>query len=274
MAGHSRERGERLIGSAQPSAALLPELPPWLTLVRAPNPGPMTLDGTNAWVLRDPGSAECVVIDPGPLDEGHLSALATLGPVAIILLTHGHPDHRDGLARLAEMTGARVADGPVDGVDLTAAGLRIRRLATPGHTRDSCCFRVFAGNDQAVFTGDTVLGRGTTVVAYPDGDLGDYLDSLRLLEQLGPVPVMPGHGPALGDCAAAARFYLDHRIARLGQVRGALAAGARTSTEVVAVVYADVDRALWPAAELSVKAQLAFLHDRESNGPVSRLHPP
>src|SRR5262245_43960444 len=89
-----------------PAAALLFELPDWATLVRAPNPGPMTLEGTNAWGLRAPGQAQCVVVDPGPHDQAHLDAVAEHGPVAAILLTHGHPDHVDGLAALAERTGA------------------------------------------------------------------------------------------------------------------------------------------------------------------------
>jgi glyoxylase-like metal-dependent hydrolase (beta-lactamase superfamily II) len=96
-------------------------------------------------------------------------------------------------------------------------------------------------------------------VAYPDGNLGEYLDSLALLELLGPLPVLPGHGPALADCAAAAAFYLRHRLARLDQVRAAVADGARNAPEVVETVYSDVDPVLWPAAELSVRAQLDYL---------------
>jgi glyoxylase-like metal-dependent hydrolase (beta-lactamase superfamily II) len=97
------------------------------------------------------------------------------------------------------------------------------------------------------------------VVAYPDGDLGDYLDSLRRLGRLGAVAVLPGHGPALADCAAAARFYWEHRLARLDQIRAALAAGLTGAAEIVAAVYADAGRELWPAAEMSVRAQLAYL---------------
>ena len=124
-----------------------------------------------------------------------------------------------------------------------------------------------------MLTGDTILGRGTTVVAYPDGDLGDYLHSLGLLELLGALPVLPGHGPALDDCSASAAYYLRHRLARLAQVRSALADGADTPEDVVAAVYADVDKVLWPAAELSVRAQLAYL-DRESADPTPRLESP
>ena len=263
------------------SAALLEELPTWVRLVRAPNPGPMTLDGTNSWVLRAPGAQACVLIDPGPLDEGHLTALAAEAPIAALLVTHGHPDHREGVPRILELLGGAVPvlaadDGRLPETDFERHGLRVTALATPGHTADSICFLVEADGQQAVFTGDTILGRGTTVVAYPDGDLGQYLDSLELLTGLGQLPTLPGHGPALADCSAAARFYLDHRLARLEQVRAARSAGASTAGEVVAHVYADVDKSLWWAAELSVHAQLAYLEggQRESGDPPARLDPP
>jgi glyoxylase-like metal-dependent hydrolase (beta-lactamase superfamily II) len=129
------------------------------------------------------------------------------------------------------------------------------------------------GDERVVLTGDTILGRGTTVVAYPDGDLGEYLNSLGLLELLGALPVLPGHGPALTDCAASAAYYLRHRLARLEQVKAAVAGGAGTPAEVVEMVYADVDKVLWPAAELSVRAQLAYLQ-RESGDPALRLDSP
>lgn len=251
------------------TAALLETLPDWATLVRAPNPGPMTLDGTNTWVLRAPDAERCLVVDPGPRHEGHLAATAALGPVAGVLITHGHPDHTEGEPHFRELTGAPTVPPP-GATDRHAAvaaagelvGLRVELIATPGHTADSVCFLVSYpdGSAPAVLTGDTVLGRGTTVVAWPDGDLGDYLASLRRLTEVGAVGVLPGHGPALADCAAAASFYLAHREARLTQVREALADGARTPPEVVARVYADVDPGLWPAAEWSVRAQLAYLN--------------
>jgi glyoxylase-like metal-dependent hydrolase (beta-lactamase superfamily II) len=255
-----------------PVAAPLAALPAGVTLVRAPNPGPMTLDGTNTWVLPDSG----IAIDPGPADEDHLAAVAAYRSIRLILVTHGHPDHVEGAARLSELLGGvpvRAADPAycvhadplADGQDL--GGLTVR--ATPGHTADSVTFQAGYG----VFTGDTVLGRGTTVVAWPDGDLADYLDSLRRLERLGPVPVFPGHGPALADCAAAAGYYREHRLARLEQVRAARAAGAADARQVVESVYADVDPALWPAAEWSVRAQLAYL-ERESGPPAARLDEP
>jgi glyoxylase-like metal-dependent hydrolase (beta-lactamase superfamily II) len=238
-----------------PAAALLDTLPGWATLIRADNPGPMTLDGTNTWVLRAPGAARAVVVDPGPDLAEHLVAIAAHGPIEAILITHGHPDHTDGVPRLTEMTGAPVLD--FDG-EFAAAGLRIRAVDTPGHTRDSVCYVV---NDEAVLAGDTILGRGTTIVAWPDGSLSDYLTSLDTLRALGPMPVLPGHGPALADCAVAAAYYRAHREARLEQVRAAVAAGATDAMDVVHAVYADVDQALWPAAEATVRAQLAYLRD-------------
>jgi glyoxylase-like metal-dependent hydrolase (beta-lactamase superfamily II) len=238
----------------------------------------MTLDGTNTWILAEPGSSVAVVVDPGPLDEGHLARVIRTAEeagrrVALTLLTHGHPDHAEGAARFAELTGSpvraldpalRLGDEGLAGGDVvTAGGLEVRVLGTPGHTADSLTFLLPA--DGAVLTGDTVLGRGTTVVAHPDGRLGDYLDSLRRLQALavaGDVDtVLPGHGPVLGDARGAVEFYLAHRANRLAQVETAVEAGLRTPAEVVARVYADVDRALWPAAELSVRAQLDYLRE-------------
>jgi glyoxylase-like metal-dependent hydrolase (beta-lactamase superfamily II) len=233
----------------------------------------MTLDGTNTWVLRAPGAEAAVVVDPGPLDEGHLAAVAAHGPIATILLTHGHPDHIDGLDRLVELTGAAVRR-PADG-EVREAGLTIRPFATPGHTADSVCYSARAGAEPpVVLTGDTILGRGTTIVAHPDGDLGDYLVSLARLSDLDGLAVLPGHGPALADCGAAARFYLEHRRQRLAQVRAAVAAGARTPVDVVAAVYADVDRSLWPAAEWTVRAQLAYLAREPGGDPAGEFDSP
>lgn len=255
---------------------------PRATCVLAPNPGPMTLDGTNTWVLGEPGSKEAVVVDPGPLHEGHLRAVLAAAEgagrrVALVLLTHGHLDHSEGARRLAETTGTAVRaldpaqrlgeEGLGEGDAVTVGGLELRVLATPGHTADSLSFLLPA--DAAVLTGDTVLGRGTTVVAHPEGRLADYLGSLRrLLELTGPgsgFPVgtlLPGHGPVLSDAAAAVEHYLRHRAERLDQVAAALAAGAREPEQVVRTVYADVDPVLWPAAERSVRAQLDYLRER------------
>jgi glyoxylase-like metal-dependent hydrolase (beta-lactamase superfamily II) len=248
-----------------PAYETLRGVTPHAAVLLQDNPGPMTLDGTNSWVLRAPGEPGCVVVDPGPLSEPHLAALAAAGPVEVVLLTHGHADHSEGAARFAALTGAPVRaldprhrlgeEGLAEGDVVAAAGLELRVLATPGHTADSLSFLL----PDAVLTGDTVLGRGTTVVAHPDGVLADYLRSLERLQALGDLAVLPGHGPELPSAGTAAEQYLAHRRQRLEQVRAAVEAGAGTAREVVEVVYADVDRALWPAAELSVRAQLAHL---------------
>ena len=247
--------------------------------VLAPNASAMTLDGTNTWLLSEPGSDLAVVVDPGPLDEGHLRHVVEtaekLGKrVALTLLTHGHPDHAEGAGRFAELTGTAVRaldpalrlgdEGLGAGDVVTVGGLELRVVPTPGHTSDSLSFHLPA--DRAVLTGDTILGRGTTMVAHPDGRLGDYLDSLRRLRSLtvddGVHTVLPGHGPVLEDAQGAVEFYLAHRANRLAQVETAVESGHRTAAEVVAHVYADVDRSLWPAAELSVRAQLEYLRER------------
>jgi glyoxylase-like metal-dependent hydrolase (beta-lactamase superfamily II) len=249
---------------------VLRQVTPSAAVLLAENPGVMTLDGTNTWVLRAPGSSSCVVVDPGPADPVHLGRIAAQAPVEVVLLTHGHPDHSDGARSFGRQVDAPVrsvdpafrlgGQGLAEGEVIEAAGLSIRVLPTPGHTADSVCFRL----DDAVLTGDTVLGRGTTVVAHPDGKLGDYLASLRLLAAL-PVGTvgLPGHGPELADVVAAATGYLTHREQRLAQVKAAVTrlGGAPTAREVVELVYADVDRSLWPAAEWSVRAQLEYLRD-------------
>ena len=259
----------RSVGGVTP----VERLPDWVTLLRAPNPGPMTLDGTNTWVLRAPGAEYATVIDPGPLDEGHLARIARRGPFRFILVTHGHHDHVDGAARLSGMLGGTpvLAAGPhlggFPGGAVAVDGIDIRVLATPGHTRDSVCFLAECGNARAMFSGDTILGRGTAVVAYPDGNLGDYLASLERLTAYPRVVLLPGHGPALSDCAEAARVYLAHRRERLGQVRAALAAGATTPEAVVDAVYPEVDPAVRFAAEASTRAQLDYLRRESQPGP-------
>ncbi len=259
------------------STPALRAVTPAAGVVLAPNPGPMTLEGTNTWVLRAPGHESCIVVDPGPLHEAHLAAVAGCGPVAVVLLTHGHLDHSEGARRFAELTGAKVRaldpahrlgdEGLGEGDVVAEAGLEVRVWATPGHTSDSLSFLLHEGGDgpAAVLTGDTVLGRGTTVVAHPDGLLTDYLASLRRLRALDGLSVLPGHGPELADAGAVAAYYLRHREQRLAQVRAAVTAGAGTAEQVVETVYADVDRSLWPAATLSVRAQLDYLADERAS---------
>jgi glyoxylase-like metal-dependent hydrolase (beta-lactamase superfamily II) len=251
----------------------------------APNPGPMTLDGTNSYIISAPGSRSVVVVDPGPLDEGHLATLAGTGRVELVLITHHHADHSAASRRFAELTGAPVravdpaccvngaplaagmaGTSETGGEEIDAAGVRIRVIPTPGHTNDSVCFHLPGdGPNGSVLTGDTVLGRGTTILGYPDGTLADYLASLATLRALGPATVLPAHGPVLPDLAATCDAYLAHRQERLDQVRAALAEldpeldDAATLAQVTDRVYAETDAAVRFAAEASVAAQLAYL---------------
>jgi glyoxylase-like metal-dependent hydrolase (beta-lactamase superfamily II) len=264
--------------------------------VLAPNANPMTLDGTNTWVLREPGARRSVVVDPGPAHAAHLDAVAErAGEVGVVLLTHHHADHAEAAREFAERMGCGVraldpayrlgSEGLGDGDVVEVEGLEVRIVATPGHTADSLSFLVPA--DGAVLTGDTVLGRGTTVVAHPDGQLGAYLGSLDRLHALASehelAAIWPGHGPVIDDALGALDAYRAHRRERLAQVEAAVAAlrpdggpgggpgigpgvgsGADDTLprQVVEVVYADVDPVLWGAAELSVRAQLAYLAAR------------
>jgi glyoxylase-like metal-dependent hydrolase (beta-lactamase superfamily II) len=244
--------------------------------VLAPNPNIMTLDGTNTWVLRDPDARRSVVVDPGPEIATHLDAVADAAEeVAVVLLTHGHADHSEAARSFAERMGCGVraldphhrlgSEGLGDGDVVEVDGLEIHVVGTPGHTSDSLSFVV--PSERAVLTGDTVLGRGTTVVAHPDGQLGAYLDSLHRLHALAETheveAVWPGHGPVIDDALAVLDYYLAHRKERLEQVREALRDLDPTREDlpraVVEKVYADVDPVLWGAAELSVRAQIAYL---------------
>jgi glyoxylase-like metal-dependent hydrolase (beta-lactamase superfamily II) len=235
----------------------------------APNAGPMTLDGTNSYLIAAPGGTGIVVVDPGPLDDGHLNALAAAGRVALVLITHRHADHTAASVRFAQLTGAPVRafdpafcvnGDPLRGGELiSVAGTSIRVVATPGHTDDSICLHLQSdGTAGSVLTGDTILGRGTTII---DGTLADYLASLEALRALGPATVLPAHGPVLPDLAAICDAYLAHRRKRLDQVRAALATlGTGASVDQVTdLVYAETDAAVRFAAEASVTAQLAYL---------------
>jgi glyoxylase-like metal-dependent hydrolase (beta-lactamase superfamily II) len=243
------------------------------TRVLAPNPSPMTLDGTNTYVVGAAGTGEVLVVDPGPDDPSHLQRVEEVvherqAEVRAVLVTHHHVDHAEAAGAwatrfrcpilaatraVAGPEGALVADG--DGVDL--AGVRVEVIATPGHTRDHVALRVGSG---AVLTGDHVLGRGTSVVTHPDGDLVAYLDSLRRLLDLGPHALFPGHGPALTeDPMAVLEYYREHRGFRRRQLLAALAEGPSSPPALVARIYAGVDRSLWPAAEASTRAALEAL---------------
>ncbi|MGZ4451231.1 MAG: MBL fold metallo-hydrolase [Nocardioides sp.] len=246
----------------------------------------MTLDGTNTWVLREPGARRSVVVDPGPSVLAHLDAVAeAAGDVGLVLLTHHHHDHSEAAREFAERVGCGVraldpayrlgTEGLGDGDVVEVDGLEVRVVGTPGHTADSLSFLLPA--EGAVLTGDTVLGRGTTVVAHPDGQLGAYLGSLDRLHRLAEAhelrTIWPGHGPVIDDALGALDHYIAHRAERLAQVEAAVAAlrdaphpeGLAVDElprRVVEIVYADVDPVLWGAAELSVRAQLAYLAAR------------
>lgn len=254
----------------------LNQVTPRAAVIRADNPGPMTLEGTNTWILREPGSRGVAVLDPGPLDENHLSAIISAagqndGRIELVLYSHWHADHTESIDRFAELTGAparaldakwcREATPLQDGERLDISGLQMQVIATPGHTMDSICIAL--ADEGSLLTADTILGRGTTVVAHPDGALAPYLDSLREIRHRvhrGEISrFLPGHGPAVDEPLRAVDGYLAHRESRLREVAAALEAGDTTARQVVERVYADVDRDLWWAAEMSVRAQIDYL---------------
>lgn len=237
--------------------------------VLAPNASAWTLDGTNTWVVGEPDGA-CVIIDPGPLGGGHAAAVLEVveerrARVSAVVLTHGHIDHSEGAEDLARSLSVPVRSFSSrnlrdrDRIDVNGGELRV--LATPGHSSDSVCFVI----DEDILTGDTVLGRGTSLVAHPDGRLAEYLDSLRLLSQVcadsGIRRLLPGHGPVLDEPGHVLDYYLRHRLERLDQVKAAMAGGATTVTEVVDRVYVDIAPEVRKAAESTVQAQLAFLEE-------------
>ncbi len=249
------------------------------TAVLAPNASWMTLDGTNSWLLVEPGSDSAVLVDPGPDDPVHLAALVQTAQdfdsrIDLILLTHGHADHSAGARSLHDLTGAPVRaldpaqrlgdEGLGDGQVVTVGGLEVSVVATPGHTADSLTFLLPA--DGALLTGDTVLGRGSAVIAHPDGHLGAYLASLARLAELaghtGAEWVLPGHGPANPDPAGLLADYVEHRRERLALVSAAMAAGTTEPDALLAVVYPEVPPALRWAARLSLAAQVEYLTDR------------
>jgi glyoxylase-like metal-dependent hydrolase (beta-lactamase superfamily II) len=246
-----------------PREARLSEL---VSRVLAPNAGMMSLDGTNTYVIH--GDGETAVVDPGPPEPGHLARVQRVIGNAVcrwILVTHHHVDHAEAALPWATLLGARVCaarpqvagrDGRVlgDGDQVAFAGTSVTAVATPGHSSDHLAFRLESG---AVLTGDHVLGRGTSVVTYPEGDLLAYLESLRRVLDLGPSALYPGHGPELRDDPnAVIEYYLAHRLFRERQIAAVLRDGPSDVKAIVTRIYADIDPALHPSAEQSTRAAL------------------
>ena len=244
--------------------------------VLAHNPNVMTLDGTNTWLVHVPGSRKCVVIDPGPDEKGHFEAILAAAQlrdaeIGAVLLTHRHADHSAGAKSLAERTKTYVraadpeyrlgAEGLETGDVVVVDQTELRVVSTPGHSSDSVSFVL--SYDSTMLTGDTVLGRGTAVISAPDGNVGQYLDSLkRMRDAVSENTVgllLPGHGPCLDAPDDILNGYYEHRVARLEDVRLATASGLRSYEEVLDHVYAGTPDKLRPAALQSVKAQLLHL---------------
>lgn len=262
---------------AHPAYKQVRKVTDFASVVLCSNSGVMELDGTNTWLLKAPDAEEFVVIDPGPKGhKDHLKLIAAQGKIALTLITHRHYDHTGSLRKYNKLVSAPVrafsdefcAHGGErlhDREVIEIAGLTLTVLHTPGHTADSISILVLCGEERAILTGDTVLGTGTSVLDPRDGGLRDYLDSINriIIEGEGCV-LLPGHGPDHPDVIPVARFYKHHREERLMQVKKAIAELGLTvenakPMKIVRRVYADVDKRLWPAARLSVKAQLAYL---------------
>src|SRR3954462_14071175 len=275
------------------------DLEPLVTRVLAPNPSGRTLHGTNTYLVGSPGSGparvvaprpraapgsgQAVVVDPGPDDAAHLAAVeaalaARDARCVAVLVTHHHGDHAEAAQPWGARFGAPVAAARADvagpdgrvleaGEQLALAGTGLDVVATPGHCSDHLAFRLESG---AVLVGDHVLGRGTSVVTHPEGDVLAYLESLRRVHDLGPSALYCGHGPELTeDPAAVLDFYLAHRAYREQQLLGVLANGPATVDELVSTVYADYPRQVWPAAAQSTRATLDKLRaeGRVEGGP-------
>lgn len=241
--------------------------------VLAPNPGPFTLEGTNTWVL---GPGPSVIIDPGPQDEGHIrSVLDEAVHVEAILLTHHHPDHAEAAGRVAEASGARVHAFHPQGTErglrtgevIEVGPMRLRVLQTPGHTADHASYLL--DGEGSLFTGDAVLGRGTSVVDPPDGDMAAYVHSLHSMRDLAPRVLYPGHGPVVFDAPAKLNTYIAHRARRESQVLVALSGETRSAEEMVPIIYAgeDLHASMFPVAARTVLAHLIKL---EKEGRVAR----
>ena len=242
--------------------------------ILAPNPGPFTLTGTQTYLLGD-----TAILDPGPLIDSHVQALRAAMPnLRTILITHRHGDHAPAAVPLKEATGAEilaphnvlddsVVDRRVNGGDsLSIEGTRIDIIATPGHTKEHVCY-LTAGGD--LFTGDTILGTGTTAIFPPDGHMGDYMRSLETLRARNPLRIYPAHGPVRDDAMALIDQYIAHRLERERQILEAIAAGATTTTEMRARIYPVLDERLHGAAEIQIEAHLIKLREEGRATPSS-----
>jgi len=276
--------------------AAMPHLPAGVARILAPNPSPMTGPGTNTYLVASSADATggCVVIDPGPEIESHLAAVAAAaqahGGATSILVTHGHLDHVEGAARLRALIGAPIlawsregspdadatlADGQVVTTSGSVGGRAIRAVYTPGHRFDHLCYLLEDAG--ALFAGDLVAGAGTVVIIPPEGDMLDYLASLRRLRTLNLRQILPAHGPATDDPQRLLAEYISHREAREAQVIAALTTlspdgqAPQTIAAVVAHIYTDVDPQLHPVAAYSVQAHLIKL---EREGRARRVSTP
>ncbi len=226
----------------------------------APNPGPFTLTGTRTYLLGD-----VAVLDPGPAIDSHIAAIREAMPkLKTIFITHWHGDHAPAALPLKKATGAHVVapPGALDATDVIVRGGEILEglevIATPGHTREHVCYLTAAGD---LFTGDTILGEGTTAIFPPDGHMGDYIRSLQTLRARSPRRIYPGHGPTRDDAVALIDQYIEHRLQRERQVIEALAAGVRTIPEMRRRIYAQLDERLQGAAEIQISAHLIKLQE-------------
>ena len=263
------------------------QVSPRVQRVIAANPGPFTFTGTGTYIVGRPqAGAEVAVIDPGPLDKAHLEALlaAVEGRrVSHVLVTHTHRDHAPLARPFAEATGAVVLaarpplrevhasgaldededdafrpDGELSGGEVVSGdGWTLEALFTPGHASNHMAFALH--EEKALFSGDHVMGWSTTVVAPPDGDMRQYMASLDAVIARNFDVLWPTHGAPVTEVRPFLEAYRAHRQAREAQIVARLAAGDRTVADMVPVLYAAVDRKLWPAASLSVLAHLIKL---------------
>ena len=230
--------------------------------VVAPNPGPYTGPGTNTWIVE--AGPVVAVIDPGPDDDQHLEALnkrlagATVG---VVLVTHGHPDHLPLAERFARPHHATIRRYPElgDGDMVRVGTLNITAMHTPGHSADHLSFLL--SEDGAVFTGDLILGSGSSMVTYPEGDVAAYLRSLDRLASLKPRILFPGHWDPVTDAMAKINEYREHRLEREAQVMAEIRRDGGTAPELTRRVYGDLDDKLLAAAEMTLRAHLRKLVD-------------